>query len=189
VSRPEEIHADAKDTKDAGPKEGGPKPEKARGPRRPRRRRRPHRAPGRTAAPVELPAVRGRRRSTRRRAARRIGERPVRICNVHASFNNTVDQHLRPGRERSYPGRRRGASAFKGSRKGTPFEAQLRPRPRATPPRSTESGRIEVRVTGPGSRDANHHRALQAIGLESRRSRTSRRSAQTAAARRKRRRV
>ena len=59
-----------------------------------------------------------------------------------------------------------GAIGFKGSRKGTPFAAQRRRSPPATPRRTMGMRSVEVRVKGPGAGRESAIRALQAVGIE-----------------------
>jgi small subunit ribosomal protein S11 len=118
--------ADAKDTKDAGPKEGAAKPEKApRAAKKAEAKETAAPGTGKDAAPAE--AAGGEGAAAVRKAPGRKKERknvPFAICNVHASFNNTVisisDQ---AGNVLSWSSA--GCIGFKGSRKGTPFAAQL----------------------------------------------------------------
>src|SRR6266581_836647 len=90
---------------------------------------------------------------------------PFAICNVHASFNNTVisitDQ---AGNVLSWSSA--GCIGFKGSRKGTPFAAQLAAQAAGNSAKEHGVRQIEVRVTGPGAGRESSIRALQAIGLE-----------------------
>ena len=90
---------------------------------------------------------------------------PFAICNVHASFNNTVisitDQ---AGNVLSWSSA--GCIGFKGSRKGTPFAAQLAAQTAGNNAKEHGVRQIEVRVKGPGAGRESSIRALQAIGLE-----------------------
>ena len=158
--------ADAKDTKDAAPKEGAPKPEKAPKAARKAEAKDPAAAAaGKDAAPAEGAGGEG---AAARKAPGRKKERknvPFAICNVHASFNNTVisiaDQ---AGNVLSWSSA--GCIGFKGSRKGTPFAAQLAAQAAGNTAKEHGVRQIEVRVTGPGAGRESSIRALQAIGLE-----------------------
>jgi small subunit ribosomal protein S11 len=90
---------------------------------------------------------------------------PFAIANVHASFNNTVititDQ---AGNVLSWSSA--GCVGFKGSRKGTPFAAQLAAQSAGNAARDHGVRQLEVRVTGPGAGREASVRALQALGLE-----------------------
>src|SRR5437879_1617289 len=90
---------------------------------------------------------------------------PFAIANVHASFNNTVititDQG---GNVLSWSSA--GCVGFKGSRKGTPFAAQLAAQAAGNAAREHGVRQVEVRVKGPGAGRESSIRALQGIGLE-----------------------
>jgi small subunit ribosomal protein S11 len=90
---------------------------------------------------------------------------PFAIANVHASFNNTVisitDQ---TGNVLSWSSA--GCVGFKGSRKGTPFAAQLAAQTAGQAAKEHGVRQVEVRVKGPGAGRESSIRALQAIGLE-----------------------
>jgi small subunit ribosomal protein S11 len=90
---------------------------------------------------------------------------PFAIAHVHASFNNTViticDQ---VGNVLAWSSA--GCIGFKGSRKGTPFAAQLAAQAAGNAAREHGVRQVEVRVKGPGSGRESSIRALQAIGLE-----------------------
>ena len=83
---------------------------------------------------------------------------------MQATFNNTIvtitDQE---GNVVTWRGRRIG---FKGSRKGTPFAAQLAAGMRASDAQEHGMRSVEVRVKGPGAGREAAIRALQAAGLE-----------------------
>jgi small subunit ribosomal protein S11 len=158
--------ADEKDTKDATPKEGAPKPEKPPKAARKAEAKEPAAAAaGKDAAPAEGAGGEG---AAARKAPGRKKERknvPFAICNVHASFNNTVisiaDQ---AGNVLSWSSA--GCIGFKGSRKGTPFAAQLAAQAAGNAAKEHGVRQIEVRVTGPGAGRESSIRALQAMGLE-----------------------
>src|SRR5882672_8565485 len=157
--------ADAKDTKDPGPKEAAPKPEKApRASKKAEAKETAAAGAGKDAAPAEGAGG----EAAARKAPGRKKERknvPFAICNVHASFNNTVisisDQ---AGNVLSWSSA--GCIGFKGSRKGTPFAAQLAAQAAGNTAKEHGVRQIEVRVTGPGAGRESSIRALQAIGLE-----------------------
>ncbi|OLD65957.1 MAG: 30S ribosomal protein S11 [Acidobacteria bacterium 13_1_40CM_2_68_5] len=90
---------------------------------------------------------------------------PFAIANVHASFNNTVisitDQ---AGNVLSWSSA--GCIGFKGSRKGTPFAAQLAAQAAGNAAKEHGVRQVEVRVKGPGAGRESSIRAMQAIGLE-----------------------
>ena len=90
---------------------------------------------------------------------------PFAVATVHASFNNTVitiaDQ---TGNVLSWSSA--GSIGFKGSRKGTPFAAQLAAQAAGNAAKEHGVRQIEVRVKGPGAGRESSVRALQGIGLE-----------------------
>jgi small subunit ribosomal protein S11 len=90
---------------------------------------------------------------------------PFAVAHVHASFNNTViticDQ---TGNVLSWSSA--GCVGFKGSRKGTPFAAQLAAQAAGNAAREHGVRQLEVRVKGPGAGRESSVRALQSIGME-----------------------
>jgi len=145
--------AEAKDTRDQAEGEAAPKPEK------------PAKA-AKAAAPKESAAgeadAPGKKAPGKKKEKKNI---PFAIANVHASFNNTVititDQ---TGNVLSWSSA--GCVGFKGSRKGTPFAAQLAAQAAGNAAREHGVRQVEVRVTGPGAGRESSIRALQAIGME-----------------------
>jgi small subunit ribosomal protein S11 len=110
------------------------------------------------AAPAEGEAKKGGKRKDRKNV-------PFAIAYVHASFNNTVititDQ---TGNVLSWSSA--GCVGFKGSRKGTPFAAQLAAQAAGNAAREHGVKQLEVRVKGPGAGRESSVRALQSIGME-----------------------
>ena len=97
-----------------------------------------------------------------RRRERRIT--PVGNAYIQATFNNTIVTLTDPqGAVLSWASS--GTAGFKGSRKGTPYAAQLAAREAAR--RAMEQGlrQIEVYVKGPGSGREAAIRSLQGSGL------------------------
>ena len=87
------------------------------------------------------------------------------ICHVQASFNNTVITITdRQGNALSWA--TSGGAGFRGSRKSTPFAAQVTAD--ACARKGMEHGlqKVEVYVKGPGSGRETAIRSLQAAGLE-----------------------
>ena len=87
------------------------------------------------------------------------------IAHVHASFNNTIITITdRQGNTLSWA--TSGGCGFRGSRKSTPFAAQLAAEAAAR--RAMEHGmrKVDVFVKGPGSGRETAIRSLQATGLE-----------------------
>lgn len=99
----------------------------------------------------------------RRRKEKRRVEKGA--AHIHSTFNNTIvtitDEAGRPVAWSSA-----GAEGFKGSRKGTPFAAQMAAESAAK--RATDYGMksVEVFVKGPGGGREAAIRSLQAAGLE-----------------------
>jgi len=90
---------------------------------------------------------------------------PTAIANVHATFNNTIIAIADPqGNLLAWSSA--GRCGFKGSRKGTPFAAQMAAQACATAARDHGVRTVDVRVNGPGSGRESSIRALQASGLE-----------------------
>ena len=87
------------------------------------------------------------------------------IAHVHASFNNTIITITdRQGNALSWA--TSGGAGFKGSRKSTPFAAQVAAE--AAGKAAQESGvkNLEVRITGPGPGRESAVRALNAVGFK-----------------------
>lgn len=87
------------------------------------------------------------------------------VAHIHATFNNTIVTITdKNGATLSWASA--GSAGFKGSRKSTPFAAQLAAEQAAK--RAMEHGlrSIEVLVKGPGSGREAAMRSLQANGLE-----------------------
>ncbi len=87
------------------------------------------------------------------------------ICHVHASFNNTIVTITdRQGNALSWA--TAGGVGFKGSRKSTPFAAQVAAE--AAGKAAIECGvkNIEVQIKGPGPGRESAVRALNALGIK-----------------------
>jgi len=117
------------------------------------------------AAPEDAAAgaAEGAKRATGRKKDKK--NIPFAIATVRASFNNTTitiaDQ---TGNVLSWSSS--GSIGFKGSRKGTPFAAQLAAQAAGNAAKEHGVRQVEVRVKGPGAGRESSVRALQAIGLE-----------------------
>jgi small subunit ribosomal protein S11 len=106
----------------------------------------------------------------KRRGQRTTGRRekknvPVGQVHIHASFNNTIVTITDPqGNTLCWASS--GSSGFKGSRKSTPFAAQLAAQNAARAARDDFNLReVEVFVKGPGPGRESSIRSLQAAGL------------------------
>jgi small subunit ribosomal protein S11 len=87
------------------------------------------------------------------------------IAHVRATFNNTIVT-LADTRGNVISWATAGKVGFKGSRKSTPFAAQLTAEASAREAMVLGLRRVEVRVKGPGVGREAAVRALQAAGLE-----------------------
>lgn len=86
------------------------------------------------------------------------------IANIKATFNNTIISITDfEGNVVSWSSS--GTIGFKGSRKGTPFAAQLAAQAAGNKAKELGLKQVEVRVKGPGGGRESAIRALQAIGL------------------------
>lgn len=87
------------------------------------------------------------------------------VAHIHSTFNNTIvmitDEH---GNAISWSSA--GALGFKGSRKSTPYAAQLSSETATKAAMDYGMKSVEVSVKGPGSGRESAIRALQAAGLE-----------------------
>ena len=87
------------------------------------------------------------------------------IAHVHASFNNTIITITdRQGNALSWA--TSGGAGFKGSRKSTPFAAQMAAENAARQAIEHGMRKVDVFVKGPGSGRETAIRSLQAAGLE-----------------------
>jgi small subunit ribosomal protein S11 len=87
------------------------------------------------------------------------------VAHVRASFNNTIVTITDPeGNVISWASA--GKAGFKGSRKSTPFAAQVAAESTAKEALSLGLKRVEVWVKGPGAGREAAIRSLQAAGLE-----------------------
>jgi small subunit ribosomal protein S11 len=87
------------------------------------------------------------------------------IVHIHASFNNTIITITdRQGNALSWA--TSGAAGFKGSRKSTPFAAQVAAENAGRAAQECGVKNIEVRIKGPGPGRESAVRALNGIGLK-----------------------
>ena len=86
------------------------------------------------------------------------------VAHVHASFNNTIITITdRQGSALSWASS--GGQGFKGSRKSTPFAAQMAAENAGRKAMEHGMRTLEIEVRGPGSGRESALRALQAVGL------------------------
>ena len=117
--------------------------------------------------PAAAPAEAGKPAAgaTRRRGGKEKKNVPLAVAHIHATFNNTIITITdMQGNVLSWSSA--GCLAFKGSRKGTPFAAQMAAQAAGNAAREHGVRSLEVRVKGPGSGRESSIRALQAIGME-----------------------
>lgn len=87
------------------------------------------------------------------------------IAHIHASFNNTIVTITdRQGNALSWA--TSGGCGFRGSRKSTPFAAQVAAEKAGTAAQEHGLKTVEVRVKGPGPGRESAVRALNACGLK-----------------------
>ena len=87
------------------------------------------------------------------------------IAHVHASFNNTIITITdRQGNAISWS--TSGAQGFKGSRKSTPFAAQVAAEAAGRVAQESGIKNLEVRITGPGPGRESTVRALNSVGIK-----------------------
>jgi small subunit ribosomal protein S11 len=99
---------------------------------------------------------------TRKRAKRMVSDG---IAHVHASFNNTIVTITdRQGNTLSWA--TSGGCGFRGSRKSTPFAAQVAAEKAGVAAQEFGLKNVEVRVCGPGPGRESAVRALNAAGLK-----------------------
>jgi small subunit ribosomal protein S11 len=87
------------------------------------------------------------------------------IAHIHASFNNTIITITdRQGNALSWA--TAGGAGFRGSRKSTPFAAQVAAETAGTAALDYGLKNLEVRVKGPGPGRESSVRALNAVGYK-----------------------
>jgi small subunit ribosomal protein S11 len=114
-------------------------------------------APAAAAGAAGAPAPAPRRKKVRRNV-------PEGVAHVHATFNNTIVTITDPlGLVVAWSSA--GSVGFKGSRKGTPFAAQMAAEAAARKCSEYGMRSVIVHVKGPGGGRESAVRALQATGL------------------------
>ena len=103
-------------------------------------------------------------------AARRVSKKIRKniadgIAHVHASFNNTIITITdRQGNALSWASS--GGAGFKGSRKSTPFAAQVAAETAGKVAQEQGIRNLDVRIKGPGPGRESSVRALNALGIK-----------------------
>ena len=101
-------------------------------------------------------------RKTKKKVKKNV---PQGIAHIQATFNNTLILISDPdGNAIAWSSA--GSKGFKGSRKSTPFAAQIAAQDAAQKARDHGMKRVEIRVKGPGPGRESAIRALQAAGLD-----------------------
>lgn len=102
------------------------------------------------------------RTQTRKKVKKQVAEG---VVHIHASFNNTIITITdRQGNALSWA--TAGGSGFRGSRKSTPFAAQVASERAATAALEFGLKLVDVMVKGPGPGRESAVRALNAVGLK-----------------------
>ena len=87
------------------------------------------------------------------------------IAHIHASFNNTIITITdRMGNALSWA--TSGGAGFRGSRKSTPFAAQVAAEAAGKAAQECGGKNLEVRIKGPGPGRESSVRALNALGIK-----------------------
>ena len=102
------------------------------------------------------------KKSTKKREKRVV---PHGVAHIQATFNNTIISIADPeGNVLSWSSA--GRIGFKGSRKGTPFAAQVAAQSAGNGVKEVGLRSVDVLVKGPGAGRESAIRALQAAGIE-----------------------
>ena len=110
---------------------------------------------------AQQPSQKGATARTRKKVKKNVSEG---IAHIHASFNNTIITITdRQGNALSWA--TSGGAGFKGSRKSTPFAAQVAAEKAATVAAEHGVKTLEVRVKGPGPGRESSVRALASLGI------------------------
>jgi small subunit ribosomal protein S11 len=103
--------------------------------------------------------------------AKKVGKKKVKknithgICHIQASFNNTIVTFTDPSGN-SIAWASAGQLGFRGSKKSTPFAAQMASSEAAKNALEHGLSSVEVRVKGPGAGRENAIRALIGLGIK-----------------------
>lgn len=102
------------------------------------------------------------KKSTRKKEKRNV---PHGVAHIQSTFNNTIITLSDPqGNVVTWASA--GRAGFRGSRKGTPFAAQMAAQNAARSARDVGMRTIDVEVRGPGAGREGAVRALRAAGLD-----------------------
>ena len=103
-----------------------------------------------------------RKRQTKRRVKRNV---PLGMAHIHTTFNNTIVT-ITDEAGNAIAWSSAGALGFKGSKKSTPFAAQMSAEAAAKAALDQGMIKVEVSVKGPGPGREAAIRSIQAAGLE-----------------------
>jgi small subunit ribosomal protein S11 len=110
---------------------------------------------------AKSPAANAAAQRVRKKVRKQVAEG---IAHVHASFNNTIITITdRQGNALSWG--TSGGQGFKGSRKSTPFAAQVAAESAGRAALEYGIKALDVRITGPGPGRESSVRALNALGI------------------------
>jgi small subunit ribosomal protein S11 len=110
---------------------------------------------------AKAPAANAAAQRVRKKVRKQVSEG---IAHVHASFNNTIITITdRQGNALSWG--TSGGQGFKGSRKSTPFAAQVAAESAGRAALEYGIKALDVRITGPGPGRESSVRALNALGI------------------------
>src|SRR5215813_15173846 len=115
-----------------------------------------------TAPAAERPAAPAEAAPVRRRKVKRVVSEGV--VHIHSTFNNTIIT-ITDAQGHVVAWSSAGAVGFKGSRKGTPFAAQVAAEAAARKAAEVGMRTVQVYVKGPGSGRESALRSLQAAGF------------------------
>ncbi|PEH36204.1 30S ribosomal protein S11 [New Jersey aster yellows phytoplasma] len=104
----------------------------------------------------------GKKKNTKRKVKKNV---PLGIAHIHTTFNNTIVT-ITDLNGNAVTWSSAGALGFKGSRKSTPFAAQLAAEAVAKAAMEHGMVKVETFITGPGPGREAAIRSLQAAGLE-----------------------
>ena len=103
------------------------------------------------------------KRNTRKKRVKKTIESG--IAHIHSTFNNTIVT-ITDTQGNAISWSSAGSLGFKGSRKSTPFAAQMASETAAKVAQDHGMKTLEVTVKGPGAGRESANRSLQAVGLE-----------------------
>ena len=105
------------------------------------------------------------KKTTTRQKAKAVKNIAQGVVHIKSTFNNTIVS-ITDVKGELISWASAGSVGFKGSKKGTPFGAQLAAENAARNAQTHGLRRVDVHVKGPGSGRESAVRALQAVGIE-----------------------